>query len=187
MPYFSGHGGVQTWSRIFEEGPLVFTYISHCCAPCSSQAPRRWAVLCEAGLGCVCEREGSLAWRAWEPAVLRVKPAQRPHWQSSVKFLLPGGGDASESACRSLGQVAVALCPLPHHRRQFLQPACYFFFPHPQLAQSTLSLGSSVFLRPIHGWLGRRGTIGLVFFKITFYWPKGNKNITLLNYDATVT
>lgn len=88
-------------------------------------------------------------------------------WESSLPFkalLLRGveGRLLWGVACRSLGHSALQRPP-PSPPSPFcccrqLSQACRFWFPYSQL-QSCLLLQSSLFLRLIHGWLGRKGTI----------------------------
>ena len=118
------------------------------------QVPWSRAVLCESVSLCV-ERGGH--W--WAGSLLC--------WESSLPFkalLLRGGrgGCCEGVACRSLGHPALqppppSLPSLLSCSRQLSQ-ACHFWFPYSQL-QSCLLLQSSLFLRLIHGWLGRKGTI----------------------------
>ena len=119
------------------------------------QVPWSGAILCESGSLCV-ERGEVMGELEASYAESQACPLRLCCWEGWR------GGCCEGVACRSLGHPALHRPPpsppsLFYCSRQLSQ-ACRFWFPYSQL-QSCLLLQSSLFLRLIHGWLGRKGTI----------------------------
>lgn len=188
MPYFSGHGGVRLGAeylkRFLLSSPTLVTavFLVSPCTPGWWENVRSWAGIC---MGCVWER--GVFGAPESPLCLGSSLCRDLTGSPPWSFCCLGERrDASENGL----QVRRSLWPSdlsPSPPWQAISSAVTCSSHTPSLLRSAASLRSSLFLRPIHGWLGRKGTIALVFLKISFYWPKGNRNITLLSSTATVT